>query len=44
MNDTAATAQVIIRPPLAWALAVIAGLALDWLAPLPFFLTLAGEA
>jgi protein-S-isoprenylcysteine O-methyltransferase Ste14 len=36
MNDTAATAQVIIRPPLAWALAVIAGLALDWLAPLPF--------
>ncbi len=36
MNDTAATAQVIIRPPLAWALAVIAGLALDWLVPLPF--------
>jgi len=35
MNDTPATAQVIIRPPLAWALAVIAGLALDWLAPLP---------
>ena len=36
MNDTSATAQVIIRPPLAWALAVIAGLALDWLVPLPF--------
>jgi protein-S-isoprenylcysteine O-methyltransferase Ste14 len=36
MNDTATTAQVIIRPPLAWALAVIAGLALDWLVPLPF--------
>jgi len=36
MNDTAATAQVIIRPPLAWALAVLAGLALDWLVPLPF--------
>ena len=36
MNDTAATAQVIIRPPLAWALAVIAGLALNWLVPLPF--------
>jgi protein-S-isoprenylcysteine O-methyltransferase Ste14 len=36
MNDTAATAQVIIRPPLAWALAIIAGLALDWLVPLPF--------
>jgi protein-S-isoprenylcysteine O-methyltransferase Ste14 len=36
MNNTAATAQVIIRPPLAWALAVIAGLALDRLVPLPF--------
>ena len=36
MDDTADTAQVIIRPPLAWGLAVIAGLALNWLAPLPF--------
>jgi protein-S-isoprenylcysteine O-methyltransferase Ste14 len=36
MNDTAATAQVIIRPPLAWALAVLAGLALERLVPLPF--------
>jgi protein-S-isoprenylcysteine O-methyltransferase Ste14 len=36
MNDTAATAQVVIRPPLAWALAVIAAFALDWLMPLPF--------
>jgi hypothetical protein len=36
MSDTAATAQVVIRPPLAWALAVIAGFALDWLMPLPF--------
>ena len=35
MDDTAGTAQVIIRPPLAWGLAVIAGLALDWLVPLP---------
>jgi protein-S-isoprenylcysteine O-methyltransferase Ste14 len=35
-DDTAATAQVIIRPPIAWALAVIAGFALDWLEPLPF--------
>jgi protein-S-isoprenylcysteine O-methyltransferase Ste14 len=26
----------MIRPPLAWALAVVAGLALNWLAPLPF--------
>ena len=36
MNDTPETAQVLIRPPLAWALAVTAGLVLDWLAPLPF--------
>jgi len=36
MDDTADTAQVIIRPPLAWGLAVIAGLALNWLVPLPF--------
>ena len=36
MDDTADTAQVIIRPPLAWGLAVIAGLALNWLLPVPF--------
>src|SRR5262245_50130409 len=36
MDDTADTAQVIIRPPLAWGLAVIAGLALSWLVPVPF--------
>jgi protein-S-isoprenylcysteine O-methyltransferase Ste14 len=36
VDDTADTAQVIIRPPLAWGLAVIAGLALNWLIPLPF--------
>jgi protein-S-isoprenylcysteine O-methyltransferase Ste14 len=36
MDDKADTAQVIIRPPLAWGLAVMAGLALDWLVPLPF--------
>jgi len=36
MDDTADTAQAIIRPPLAWALAVIAGLGLDWLVPLRF--------
>jgi protein-S-isoprenylcysteine O-methyltransferase Ste14 len=36
MDDTADTAQVIIRPPLAWGVAVIAGLALNWLVPLPF--------
>ena len=36
MADTADTAHVIIRPPLAWGFAVIAGLALDWLLPWPF--------
>src|SRR5262245_15552316 len=35
MDDTANTAQVIVRPPLAWGLAVTAGLTLNWLAPLP---------
>jgi protein-S-isoprenylcysteine O-methyltransferase Ste14 len=36
MADTADTANVVVRPPLAWALAVVAGLALNWLLPLPF--------
>ena len=36
MADTADTAQVIIRPPLAWGLAVAAGLAFNWLLPAPF--------
>jgi protein-S-isoprenylcysteine O-methyltransferase Ste14 len=36
MDDTTDTAQVIIRPPLGWGIAVIAGLALNWLLPLPF--------
>jgi protein-S-isoprenylcysteine O-methyltransferase Ste14 len=36
MSDTADTANVIIRPPIAWALAVLAALALQWLIPLPF--------
>jgi len=36
MDATADTARVIVRPPLAWGFAVIAGLALDWLAPLRF--------
>jgi protein-S-isoprenylcysteine O-methyltransferase Ste14 len=33
--DEADTAQVIVRPPLAWGLAVIAGLALNFLLSLP---------
>lgn len=36
MDDTADTARVIVRPPLEWGLAVIAGLALNWVVPLPF--------
>ena len=36
MDKRADTAQVIIRPPLAWLLAIVAGLALNWLMPLPF--------
>jgi protein-S-isoprenylcysteine O-methyltransferase Ste14 len=36
MDDTADTVQVIIRPPLGWGFAVIVGLALNWLVPLPF--------
>ena len=36
MTDTADTAHVVIRPPLAWGLAVLSGLALNWLVPLPF--------
>jgi len=36
MSDTADTAQVLVRPPLVWALAAIVGVALSWLVPLPF--------
>jgi protein-S-isoprenylcysteine O-methyltransferase Ste14 len=36
MDDTADSALVIVRPPLAWGLALITGLALNWLVPLPF--------
>ncbi len=36
MADTTDTANVIIRPPIAWAVAVLAGVALNWLLPLPF--------
>jgi protein-S-isoprenylcysteine O-methyltransferase Ste14 len=36
MADTTDTANVIIRPPIAWAVAVVVGLALNWLLPLPF--------
>ena len=36
MAHTTDTANVVIRPPIAWAVAVLAGLALNWLMPLPF--------
>ena len=36
MSDATDTANIIIRPPIAWAVAVLAGLALNWLLPLPF--------
>ena len=34
MTDEADTADVVVRPPIAWAIAAAAGLALDWLIPL----------
>lgn len=36
MADTADRANVLIQPPLAWALSFIAGLAIGWLFPLHF--------
>jgi protein-S-isoprenylcysteine O-methyltransferase Ste14 len=36
MSNVADTANVIIRPPIAWVLAVLTALALQWLMPLPF--------
>ena len=30
------SSNAVVRPPLAWALAVVIGLGLDWLYPLPF--------
>lgn len=36
MTDRADTAHVAVRPPIAWALAAVVGLGLDWLLPLPF--------
>jgi protein-S-isoprenylcysteine O-methyltransferase Ste14 len=36
MSDTTDTANVMVRPPIAWALAILAGLILQWVVPLPF--------
>jgi protein-S-isoprenylcysteine O-methyltransferase Ste14 len=35
MSDVSDTSNAIIRPPIAWALAFVLGLAADWLYPLP---------
>jgi protein-S-isoprenylcysteine O-methyltransferase Ste14 len=35
-SGTADTAQVLVRPPLAWALAAVVGTALNWLIPMRF--------
>jgi protein-S-isoprenylcysteine O-methyltransferase Ste14 len=36
MSENPQTSQVLVRPPIAWAVAVVAGFVLDWLEPLPF--------
>ena len=36
MSETVDTSNVVIRPPIAWALAIVAGLGLGWLYPLQF--------
>lgn len=35
-TGTADTAQVLVRPPLAWAISAVVGIALGWLIPLRF--------
>ena len=36
MSETADTSNVIIQPPIAWALAIVAGFGVGWLYPLQF--------
>jgi protein-S-isoprenylcysteine O-methyltransferase Ste14 len=36
VSEVRDNANAVIRPPIAWGLAFIAGIALDWLYPLPF--------
>src|SRR5689334_17867493 len=36
MADATDTANVMVRPPIAWLVAVLAGFALDWFVPLRF--------
>ena len=39
MVDRSDTANVLIRPPVAWGLAILVGFVLDWIEPLPFMST-----
>jgi len=36
MDQATDNSNALVRPPIAWALAFVAGLAADWLYPLPF--------
>ena len=36
MNEASDTSHAVVRPPIAWALAILIGLGLNWLYPLPF--------
>jgi protein-S-isoprenylcysteine O-methyltransferase Ste14 len=36
MSESADTSNAIIRPPIAWAIAILAGIGADWLYPLRF--------
>jgi protein-S-isoprenylcysteine O-methyltransferase Ste14 len=36
MSETTDRADVVIHPPIAWGIAFVVGLAVDWLYPLPF--------
>ena len=36
MSENADTSNAIIRPPIAWAIAILAGIGADWLYPLRF--------
>src|SRR5215510_12835711 len=39
MDVTTDSANAVIRPPIAWALAFVAGVGIDWLYPMPFLPT-----
>jgi protein-S-isoprenylcysteine O-methyltransferase Ste14 len=36
LTETRDSSNAVVRPPIAWALAFLAGLAIDWLYPLPW--------